>query len=106
MEIAGAAKSFHAYYRVVPIEDGDYVIDHSVAVYLVDARGRSVAFIAPDERHDAALKKLRSLVEGSLVNLSPFRLFDLSARAAPVAPSCSIKAWPGAGLEFQRRAFG
>ena len=80
VEIAGAAKSFHAYYRVVPIEDGDYVIDHSVAVYLVDARGRSVAFIAPDERHDAALKKLRSLVEGSLVNLSPFRLFDLSAR--------------------------
>ncbi len=74
-EIGAAAKSFHAYYRVVPIEDGDYVIDHAVTAYLVDARGHSVAFIAPEEGHDAALAKLRSLVDDSLANLSPMRFF-------------------------------
>jgi protein SCO1/2 len=42
--IAAAAKEYRAYYKKVPLEDGDYTMDHSALVYLMDKDGR---FIAP-----------------------------------------------------------
>jgi protein SCO1 len=39
-QIAAAAKSFRVFYRKVPGKDGDYTMDHSSVIYLMDRRGR------------------------------------------------------------------
>ncbi|MFY9834165.1 MAG: SCO family protein [Methylocystis sp.] len=61
-EIAGAVKSFRVYYRKALTEHGDYTIDHSTLVYLVDRKGRVVDFLSFDQRHDIALEKLKRLI--------------------------------------------
>ena len=61
-EIAGAVKSFRVYYRKVLTEHGDYTIDHSTLVYLVDRKGRVVDFLSFDQRHHIALEKLKGLI--------------------------------------------
>ena len=61
-EVARAVKSFRVYYRKVPTEHGDYTIDHSALVYLVDRKGRVVDFLSFDQRHDIALEKLKGLI--------------------------------------------
>ncbi|MFO1114271.1 MAG: SCO family protein [Beijerinckiaceae bacterium] len=64
-EIAGMAKSFGAYYRKVPTTGGDYTMDHSAFVYLMDATGNYVESIGYQEPEDRALAKLRALLGGS-----------------------------------------
>jgi protein SCO1/2 len=81
-EIARAVKSFRVYYRKVPTEHGDYTIDHSALVYLVDRKGRVVDFLSFDERHDVALEKLKSLLlKDSRAELSSSRDRSVEARA-------------------------
>ena len=41
--IAAVAKAYRAYYKKVPLDGGDYTIDHSAVVYLMDKNGRFVA---------------------------------------------------------------
>jgi len=60
-EVAQAAKSFRVYYRKLPT-GGDYMIDHTALVYLVDRQGRVADVLSFDEREDIALKKLKSLL--------------------------------------------
>ena len=43
-EIARVAREFRAFYRKVPLDGGDYTIDHSTVVYLFD---RDNAFVGP-----------------------------------------------------------
>lgn len=61
-EIAKMAKGFRVYYRKVPTGGGEYTMDHSSAVYLMDARGRFVEPIGYQEGLDRVLPKLRSLI--------------------------------------------
>jgi protein SCO1 len=56
--VARLAAAYRASYRRVPLEDGDYTMDHTTGVYLIDARGqvRSVAAYQSDpERLDTQL---------------------------------------------------
>jgi protein SCO1/2 len=76
-EILRVVKSFHVYYSKVPTEHGDYTIDHSALVYLVDRKGLVVDFLSFDERHDIALKKLKGL----LLEDSPARDRSVEAHA-------------------------
>lgn len=64
-EIAGVAKAFGAYYRKVPTGDGDYTMDHSAFVYLIDARGNYADSLGYQEQEDRALAKLRALLGAS-----------------------------------------
>ena len=41
-DIAAVAKAHIAHYRKVPLEGGDYNMDHTAIVYLMDKQGRSV----------------------------------------------------------------
>ena len=41
-EIARAAEGFRATYERVPVEDGDYTMNHTASVFLFDAEGRFV----------------------------------------------------------------
>ena len=61
-QVAAMAKGFRVYYRKVPTEGGDYTMDHSTAVYLMDAEGRFVEPVGYQEPLDRVLAKLRRLV--------------------------------------------
>lgn len=54
-------KEFGVYYRRVPGEDGEYTMDHTASVFLLDSAGRLRGTIAYGENPDSALAKLRRL---------------------------------------------
>ena len=43
-QLAAVAKAYRVYYKKVPLKDGDYTMDHTAIVYLMDKNG---AFVAP-----------------------------------------------------------
>lgn len=61
-EIAAVAKSYGAYFKKVPLENGGYTMDHTASVYLLDAKGGFVGTIAYGEDEGSALAKLKRLV--------------------------------------------
>ena len=60
-----AAKSFRIFYQKVPGEDGDYSMDHSSSVILMDGEGRFVGAIGYQEDSDTRLAKLKRLMAGT-----------------------------------------
>ncbi|MFC3076382.1 SCO family protein [Shinella pollutisoli] len=62
------AKGFRVYYRKVPLDEedpnGDYTMDHTASVFLLDATGRFTGTIAYGENPDTAEQKLRNLIKG------------------------------------------
>jgi len=63
-EVARATQSWGVYYEKVPLEGGDYTMDHTASVFLVNAQGDFEGTIAYRENSDTALAKLRRLLEG------------------------------------------
>ncbi|WP_223805379.1 SCO family protein [Tsuneonella flava] len=61
--IAEVAAAYHAFYEKVPVEGGDYTIDHTAAVYLMDADGKLQSIIDYHESPDASLAKLERLID-------------------------------------------
>lgn len=55
-------KAYHVYYEKVPLEGGDYTIDHTAGVFLMDRDGRLQSIIDHKESDQVALDKLRRLV--------------------------------------------
>ncbi|HMN72878.1 MAG TPA: SCO family protein [Rhodoblastus sp.] len=62
-EIAKVAKEFRVYYRKVPLDGGDYTMDHSAFVYLMGKDGGFRNVIGYQEKPDRALDKLKTLIE-------------------------------------------
>lgn len=60
--IAEVADAYHAFYEKVPVEGGDYTIDHTAAVYLMGADGKLQSIIDYHESPAASLAKLERLV--------------------------------------------
>ncbi|MCW2387288.1 protein SCO1/2 [Sphingobium sp. B11D3B] len=61
-QIADAAKSFRVFYQKIPLEGGDYTIDHSAFVILMDRDGRLQSLLSDQDSEDAALAELRRLI--------------------------------------------
>ena len=61
-EVAKAIAAFKVYARKVPLDGGDYTMDHTAYVMLFDGDGRFDQVIAYQEPTDSALAKLRDLV--------------------------------------------
>jgi protein SCO1/2 len=61
-------KGFRVYAKKVPLDaakpDGDYTMDHSASVFLLDAQGRFRGTIAYGENAETAVKKLENLAKG------------------------------------------
>jgi protein SCO1/2 len=57
--IAGALKAYRVYARKIPLKDGDYTMDHTAIVYLMDKDGRFVAPFNLKRGADAAAAELR-----------------------------------------------
>ncbi|MEJ8574101.1 SCO family protein [Microbaculum marinum] len=64
-QVEAMTKAWRVYSRRVDQEDGEYTMDHTATVFLMDANGRFVGTIAYGEADDIALGKLERLVEGS-----------------------------------------
>jgi protein SCO1/2 len=62
-ETEKAIKAFRVYSRKVPLDDGDYTMDHSAMVLLFDDRGRFFEPIRYQEDVERAMSKIRRLLE-------------------------------------------
>lgn len=61
-------KGFKVYAKKVPVDEkdpnGDYTMDHTASVFLLDNGGRFAGTIAYGENPDTAIKKLENLIKG------------------------------------------
>jgi protein SCO1/2 len=57
--LAAVAKAYRVYYKKVPLEDGDYTMDHTAIVYLMDKEGRFVAPFSMRRTAESAAADLR-----------------------------------------------
>lgn len=57
-----AVKAFAAYARKVPTDGGNYTMDHTAGVYLMDADGEFKGILDMHEPREVRLKKIRNLV--------------------------------------------
>ncbi len=64
-EIETVTKAYRVYYKKVPTDDGEYTIDHTASVYLMDKDGRFVGTLAYGEAQDSMLEKLKRLIQGA-----------------------------------------
>lgn len=62
-KVAAMAKAFKIYARKVPLEGGDYTMDHTASVLLLDGKGDFFGTIAYEENADTAVAKLKRLAE-------------------------------------------
>jgi protein SCO1/2 len=60
--IAETAKSHRAYYRKVPLDDGDYTVDHSTVVYLFDGQGQFVSPLNVENDPVVAADRIRQVL--------------------------------------------
>jgi protein SCO1/2 len=60
--VAAVAKAYRVYYKKVPLEGGDYSMDHTAIVYLMDAQGRFVAPFSMKRTADVAAADLRKRI--------------------------------------------
>jgi protein SCO1/2 len=60
-QIAAVAKAYRAYYKRISLEDGDYAMDHTAAIYLMDRGGRFVNPISLQTDDKLAIERLREL---------------------------------------------
>ena len=60
--ISALAKAWGIHVSKVPLDDGDYTVDHTASVILIDRKGRFRGTIAYRENHETALDKLRLIV--------------------------------------------
>lgn len=65
--IAETIKGFRVYAKKVPVDEkdpnGDYTMDHTASVFLLDSKGRFAGTIAYGENPDVAVQKLENLVK-------------------------------------------
>lgn len=64
-EIANAIKSYKIYAAKIPLDDGDYTMDHTASIFLLEKGGRFSDIIKYQEEHEVALEKLRRLLKVS-----------------------------------------
>jgi protein SCO1/2 len=63
-KVHAMAKDFGIYFRKVEGEDGDYTMDHTASILLLDRKGDLAGTIAYGENPDTALAKLERLAGG------------------------------------------
>lgn len=59
-----AVKAFAAYAKKVPTDGGDYTMDHTAGVYLMNADGSFKGTLDMHEPREIRLQKIRNLVDG------------------------------------------
>ncbi len=62
-KMAAMLKGYGVYARKVPAEGGDYSMDHTASIFLLDSKGGFFGTIAYGENPDTAVEKLKRLAE-------------------------------------------
>lgn len=62
-DIEAAARSFHVYYRARALGNGQYTVDHSSYIYVIDRQGKFVELLTGDQPGHPLADDLRKLVE-------------------------------------------
>jgi protein SCO1/2 len=57
--VNAALKAYRVYAQKIPLKDGDYTMDHTAAVYLMDKNGHFVALFNLKQSPEAAADQLR-----------------------------------------------
>ncbi len=57
--LAAVAKEYRVYYRKVPLDGGDYTMDHTAIVYLMDKNGHFVSPFSLKRKPEASAAELR-----------------------------------------------
>ena len=65
-QLAKIQKGYGVYVKKVPLEGGDYTVDHTAAIYLMDRNGRFVTTIDYHENDKTALEKLERVIHGDV----------------------------------------
>jgi len=60
--VAQAAKAYRVFYAKHPRPDGDYDMDHSAVIYVMNPDGRFTATFTPDSSADAIVQRLQKLI--------------------------------------------
>ncbi len=63
-QVAAMVKAWRVYARKVEQDDGEYTMDHTATIYLMDADGQFAGTIAYGEASETALEKLKRLAAG------------------------------------------
>lgn len=61
-QINAVTKAYRVYAKKVPLDDGDYTMDHSAAVFLMNKDNKFVGTIAYGEAEETAMAKLKRLI--------------------------------------------
>jgi len=61
-DVAQAAKGYRVFYAKHPRGDGDYDMDHSAVIYVMNPEGRFTATFTPDSSADAIVQRLQKLI--------------------------------------------
>jgi protein SCO1 len=61
-EIAKAAQDYKVYYAKHPRPDGDYDMDHSALIYVMDPEGRFTATFTPDDSEQTIVSRMEKLI--------------------------------------------
>jgi len=64
-KMAEAIKAYRIYARKVPLDDGDYTMDHTATIFLMNADGSFAGTIAYGEKTETAMEKLRKLIKAN-----------------------------------------
>ena len=62
-QVDAMISAYRVYAKRIELDDGDYTMDHTASVYLMDADNRFVGTIAWGEAHETAVAKLRRLID-------------------------------------------
>ncbi len=60
--VAQAAKAYRVFYAKHPRADGDYDMDHSAVIYVMNPEGRFTVTFTPDSSADAIVQRLQKLI--------------------------------------------
>jgi len=61
-QIKKVVKDYRVYARKVPLDDGDYTMDHTAAIYMLDSDLKFTGTISYQEPDETALPKIRKLI--------------------------------------------
>jgi len=64
-DLAAVGRAYRAYWKKIPTDDGDYTMDHTASIYLMDAEGRFFGTIPYGEPMEPRLAKLQRLIDES-----------------------------------------
>jgi protein SCO1/2 len=62
-DIAETAERFHAYYRLRGIGNGQYTVDHSSYIYVIDPQGKFVELLTADVPGHSLADSLKKLID-------------------------------------------